>query len=60
MNINCIRNKYLILVALILNEVAAIAQPSFIPAAPYTVTVIQPDGTELDIQGVGDENRHFT
>ncbi len=60
MNINCIRHKYLILFALILNEVAAVAQPSFIPAAPYTVTVIQPDGTELDIQGVGDENRHFT
>lgn len=31
-----------------------------VPAYPYPVTVTQPDGTTLTIQGHGDEHYHFT
>jgi M6 family metalloprotease-like protein len=52
--------KHLILPILMFSVFFAGAQPSFVPAAPYSVTVIQPDGTELDIRGIGDEHSHFT
>ena len=33
---------------------------SAVPAKRGLRTVVQPDGTELTIQKVGDESRHFT
>jgi M6 family metalloprotease-like protein len=58
--VNFYRLRIIILFILILCVSGAEAQPSYIPAAPYTVKVIQPDGTELDIRGKGDEHGHFT
>lgn len=38
----------------------AMLRASAVPAYPYPVTVSQPDGTMLEIQGQGDEFYHFT
>ena len=38
----------------------AMFRASAVPAYPYPVTVTQPDGTTLEIQGHGDEFYHFT
>ena len=35
-------------------------RPQRVPAAPYPITIMQADGTELTIRLHGDENMHFT
>ncbi len=47
-------------IALLLFCMMAMLRASAVPAYPYPVTVTQPDGTTLEIQGHGDEYYHFT
>lgn len=47
-------------IALLLICLMAVFRASAVPAYPYPVTVTQPDGTTLEIQGHGDEFYHFT
>lgn len=47
-------------IALLLVCLMAMFRASAVPAYPYPVTVTQPDGTTLEIQGHGDEFYHFT
>ena len=46
--------------ALLLICLMAMFRASAVPAYPYPVTVTQPDGSTLVIQGHGDEFYHFT
>lgn len=47
-------------IVLLLFCMMAMLRASAVPAYPYPVTVTQPDGTTLEIQGHGDEFYHFT
>lgn len=47
-------------ITLLLLCMIAMLRASAVPAYPYPVTVAQPDGTMLEIQGQGDEFYHFT
>lgn len=52
--------RKLFLLLFVANAWAAFSQKSFVPASPYPVTVVQPDGTNLLIYGKGDEKTHYT
>ena len=54
------RLKGFTLLILLFSWIYAGAQKSFVTAAPYTIAITQPDGTKLDIRGIGDEHRHLT